>query len=126
MLSAAAPEEFCATSRAPDLAAMDVVELTCSPSDVLRTPKLIRQADPELHSIVFPLRRELEVTQLGSDATSGAHDLALCDSSRPMTPKPSGAPCRISLPGSLRGSRWHRVHSYLALRPYRRDHSLSH
>ncbi|WP_329157145.1 hypothetical protein OHB49_01220 [Streptomyces sp. NBC_01717] len=42
VLSAAAPEEFCATARALDLAAMDVVELTCSPSDVRRavmTPK---------------------------------------------------------------------------------------
>ncbi|WP_411088361.1 hypothetical protein [Streptomyces sp. 061-3] len=70
-------------------------------------PRLIRQADPELYSIVFALRGELEVTQLGRDATSGAHDLALCDSSRPMTPKPSSVPCRISLPGSLWGSRPH-------------------
>jgi hypothetical protein len=34
MLSAAAPGEFCAAAQALDVAAVDVVKLTCSLSDV--------------------------------------------------------------------------------------------
>jgi AraC-like DNA-binding protein len=77
------PENFRATARALDLAAVNVVELTCSSADVRRTPRMIRDSDPELYSIVFPLRGRVDVVQADREATLGARDFALYDSQRP-------------------------------------------
>jgi AraC-like DNA-binding protein len=85
-----APQEFQATARALDLSAVNVVELTCSPSDVRRTPKLIQAADPELYSVVFPLRGELGVAQAGRDARLTTSEFALYDSSRPFDVRIAG------------------------------------
>lgn len=79
------PASFHATARALDLAAVNLVELTCSPSEVRRTPQQIREYDPELCAILFPLRERLAVTQAGREATLGAHDFALYDSRHPFT-----------------------------------------
>jgi AraC-like DNA-binding protein len=79
------PAGFRATARALDLAAVNVVELTCSSSDVRRTPKLVRAADPELYSLVFALRGELGVTQAGRETALRAGDFAFYDSSRPFS-----------------------------------------
>ncbi|MFE3137369.1 helix-turn-helix domain-containing protein [Streptomyces scopuliridis] len=81
------PTRFSATARALDLAAVNVVELTCSPSDVRRTPRLIRRCDPELYSVVFALRGGLGVVQDAREAELGPFDFALYDSSRPFDVK---------------------------------------
>ncbi|MGW6744991.1 AraC-like ligand-binding domain-containing protein [Streptomyces sp. NPDC055025] len=77
-------EGFRATARALDLAAVNVTELTCTPSDVQRTPKLIRKADGELYSVVFALRGQLGVSQAGRTTTLGTNEFAVYDSSRPF------------------------------------------
>jgi AraC-like DNA-binding protein len=78
------PEDFRATARALDLAAVDVVELTCAPADVLRTPKLIRRADPELYCVIVCLGGGIGVCQLGREAVLGRYDCAVYDSSHPF------------------------------------------
>lgn len=78
------PEEFRATARALDLAMVNMVELTCSPAEVWRTSRLIRSDDPELYSIVFPVRGGLAVRQAGREAVLGATDFALYDSWHPL------------------------------------------
>ncbi|MGW6911857.1 helix-turn-helix domain-containing protein [Streptomyces sp. NPDC054940] len=84
------PEPFQATARALDLGPVNIVELTCSPSLVRRTPAMIRQADPELCSVVFPRHGALVVTQAGREALLGERDLALYDSSRPFSVRMTG------------------------------------
>jgi AraC-like DNA-binding protein len=79
-----APESFHAKARALDLAAVNVVELTCSTSDIRRTPSLIRESDPELYSIVLPLSGRLVVAQGDRGAMVGERDLALYSSSHPF------------------------------------------
>ncbi|WNI18900.1 helix-turn-helix domain-containing protein [Actinacidiphila sp. ITFR-21] len=80
----AEPEDFRATARGLDLAAVDVVELTCSTSEVLRTPRLIRRYDPELLCVVMAVQGGFAVSQSGRDAVLNAGELALYDSSRPF------------------------------------------
>jgi AraC-like DNA-binding protein len=79
------PEKFSATARALDLAAVNVVELTCSPLGVHRTPRQVRDFDPELCSILFPLTGRLGVMQAGGEATLNAQEFALYDSRHPFT-----------------------------------------
>lgn len=84
------PDPFQATARAIDLGPVNIVELTCSPSLVRRTPAMIRQADPELCSVVFPRQGALVVAQAGREALLGERDLALYDSSRPFSVRMTG------------------------------------
>ena len=75
---------FAALARTVDLAAVNVVELTVSPSRVLRTPRMVRQADPELVCVVMASTGRLVVSQAGREAVLRPNDLALYDSSRPF------------------------------------------
>ena len=77
-------EDFHATARTLDLAAVDVVKVTSSTSDIKRTPKLIRNSDPEFYTIVLPLSGRLVVAQGEHQAALGDRDLALYSSSRPF------------------------------------------
>ncbi|MGM0347874.1 helix-turn-helix domain-containing protein [Streptomyces sp. Adlamb9] len=79
-----AAEHFRATVRMLDLGAVNVVRLAVSPCEVLRTPKLIRRADPELCSVIVPLSGTLTVSQAGRDIALGAGELTLYDSSQPF------------------------------------------
>lgn len=79
----AAGDDFRATARELDLAAVNVLELTCSPLEVWRTPELIRRADPEHYGLIFALRGGLGVRQVRREAALGAGDFAVLDSSRP-------------------------------------------
>lgn len=79
-----APDDFGATARAVDLGAVNVVELTVSPSEVLRTPKMIRQTDPELCCAVVAVHGKLVVSQAGREAVLGERDVAFYDSSLPF------------------------------------------
>jgi hypothetical protein len=84
------PAPFQAKARALDLGPVNIVELTCSPSLVRRTPAMIRQADPDLCSVVFPRQGALVVAQAGREALLGERDLALYDSSRPFSVRMTG------------------------------------
>ena len=84
MRVSAEPVGFRATVRGLDLAAVSIAELTCTPADMRRTPKLVRQSDPELYSIVLPLRGRLNLAQGERDAVLGAGDMALYTSSHPF------------------------------------------
>jgi AraC-like DNA-binding protein len=79
-----APEDFGATARTVDLGAVNVVELTVSPSGVLRTPRMIRRADPELCSAIVAVKGKLLVGQAGREAVLGEQDIAFYDSSLPF------------------------------------------
>ncbi|MEV0402000.1 helix-turn-helix domain-containing protein [Actinoallomurus sp. NPDC050550] len=81
---------FHAIARALDLADINVVELTCSPSEVRRTPRLIRECDPDLYSVLFPLHGRLVVSQAGREAMLGTRDLALYDSRHPFQVRIAG------------------------------------
>ncbi|GAA4630958.1 helix-turn-helix domain-containing protein [Actinoallomurus vinaceus] len=75
---------FHAVARALDLADINVVELTCSPSEVRQTPRLIRECDPDLYCVLLPLHGRLVVSQLGREAVLGTQDFALYDSRHPF------------------------------------------
>jgi AraC-like DNA-binding protein len=79
-----APEEFAAIAKTADLGAVNIVQLTVSPSDVLRTPRMIRRADPELCSAVVAVKGKLLVSQAGREAVLGERDIAFYDSSLPF------------------------------------------
>jgi AraC-like DNA-binding protein len=78
------PERFRAVAKSLDLAAVNIVDLSCSPSEVWRTSRLIRQFDPEVYSIIFPVQGRVTVVQAGREATLGTHDFALYDSWHPF------------------------------------------
>jgi len=78
------PDRFRAVAKSLDLAAVNVVDLSCSPSEVWRTSRLIRQFDPEVYSIIFPVQGQVTVVQAGREAPLRAHDFALYDSWHPF------------------------------------------
>lgn len=67
-----ADREFEVAVRHVDLTPVTVVELTATPALVLRTSRLIRQRDPEMLSVIFPLNGELAVGQSGRETAVGA------------------------------------------------------
>lgn len=113
------PEGFSALVRTVDLAAVNVVELTVSPSHVLRTAPMVRQADPELLCVVVASTGKLVMGQAGREAVLGATDIALYDSSRPFDLQlgAGGEPAtvvRAHLPKALLGQPADRVERLLA------------
>lgn len=80
----AEPVGFRSRVRALDLAVVNVLELTCTTADMRRTRKLVRRSDPELYSIVLPLRGTLLLAQGERDAAVGAGEMALYTSSHPF------------------------------------------
>jgi AraC-like DNA-binding protein len=94
-------EPFRATVRMLELGAVKVVGLALSPCEVLRTRKLIRQADPEWCSVIVPLDGGIVVSQAGRDMALGANASALYDSSQPL---------RIEFTGECRTTRLVRAH----------------
>lgn len=105
--------------RAMDLAAVNVVELTVSASDVLRTPRMIRQTDPELVCFAVACTGKLVVRQAGREAVLEATDIALYDSSRPFGLRfgAGGEPTRMiraHIPRALLGVSPDRIERLLA------------
>lgn len=82
---------FEATVRHMDIAPLKVVELVATPSAMRRTPRLIRRGDPEMLSVLLPVRGGLEVSQSGRETSVGPQELVLYDSSRPFEIRMSGA-----------------------------------
>lgn len=79
-----AAERFVAHARVVDLGAVNIVDLSCSPARVVRSPRLVRQGDPELVSVVVARSGRLVVSQAGRAAILQPGDLALYSSSQPF------------------------------------------
>jgi AraC-like DNA-binding protein len=100
---AAAPERFHATVRELDLATVNVVELACSESEIVRTPRMIRTYDPALCSVVVPVRGRIDLSHHDREVSLGVGDLALYDSSHPFRVRLSAGTTlvRAHLPAGL-------------------------
>lgn len=83
-VQAPCPMQFRATVRALDLGVAEVAEVSCSASEIRRTPRLIRRQDPDLQAIVFPVRGGLELSHRGRHASLEPGQFAFYDSSHPM------------------------------------------
>ncbi|NUS16500.1 MAG: helix-turn-helix domain-containing protein [Streptomyces sp.] len=113
------PEGFRASARAMDLAAVNVVELTASPSHVVRTARMVRQSDPEVVCVTVACTGKLVMSQAGREAVLGATDIAVYDSSRPFTLHlgAGGEPAtllRAHLPRAMLGQPADRIERLLA------------
>jgi AraC-like DNA-binding protein len=76
--------DFRASARLMDLGAVQVSRVVSSSYVARRTPKLIRQSDPELLQLSLNLRGRSGVTQARRDVTLGARDMVLYDTSHPF------------------------------------------
>ncbi|GGZ78277.1 helix-turn-helix domain-containing protein [Streptomyces bluensis] len=76
--------DYRAHQRVVELGNMIVSPMAMQPVAVLRTPKLIRQSDPELYHLSLIIHGTVGFTMSGPDATYGAYDLRTNDSSRPF------------------------------------------
>lgn len=76
--------DFRASARAMDLAEVNVVELSVNPCNVVRTPRMVAQADPEVLCAAVVSSGKLVISQAGREAVLAPWDIALYDSSRPF------------------------------------------
>ena len=76
-------EEFWATVRLLDLGEVRLSSIRMSHLNFQRTPRLIRQADPEAYEICFLLQAEGTLSHLGRDTGLRSGHLVLIDSSFP-------------------------------------------
>lgn len=83
MAVTADPSGFSAKTRVLELPSLKLMEMTCSEASFRRTPKMIREADPEAYSVAFPLRGRMLVGQGERTAEIRDHELALYSSSYP-------------------------------------------
>src|ERR1044072_7233385 len=77
----AEPERFFAEVRERDLGGGDLVELTCSTIDVVRSSMLVRRVDPEFYSIIVPRRGRVTLSQAGRVASLTEGSMGLYTSS---------------------------------------------
>ncbi|MGQ4489167.1 helix-turn-helix domain-containing protein [Streptomyces sp. SAS_281] len=100
---------FTASVRGVGLGAVDVVQLTMSPGRVVRSARLVRQADPELVCVVLAASGRTVLGQAGREAVLEANSLAFYESSRPFeigVGAPGGEPAtliRAHIPRALLG-----------------------
>ncbi|MFQ6146951.1 helix-turn-helix domain-containing protein [Streptomyces seoulensis] len=112
---------FRASIRTVDLsAAVNVVDIAVSSSEIARTSRMVRQADPELLCVVMGCSGKLVLSQGGREAVLGASDMALYDSSRPfgLAIGPGGEPAtlmRAHVPKALLGRHADRIGQLTAL-----------
>ncbi|MEV5145174.1 helix-turn-helix domain-containing protein [Streptomyces sp. NPDC052727] len=76
--------DFRASQRVLDLGAVSVWPTTFQPVCFRRTPKLIRQSDPEGLHISLPLSGALRAVRGGEEAVYGPDSLCVVDTSRPV------------------------------------------
>ena len=76
--------DFNASVESLDLAAVNVVRLTSSRVDIVRTPRQVREFDPEFYSIVLPVSGRVLLEQGGRQAVLKDGLLALYTSSQPF------------------------------------------
>ncbi|MEV6810389.1 hypothetical protein [Streptomyces sp. NPDC051132] len=92
-----APEEFGARVGVLRLGAVQLSEMSYARLNSERTPRLIRQSDPEQYQIAVPLFGEQGIEQERRQAVVRSGDLVLYDSSRPFI-------ATASADGALSGS----------------------
>ncbi|WP_059006489.1 AraC-like ligand-binding domain-containing protein [Streptomyces specialis] len=78
------PRDFRATQRLLDLGTARVWPTDFQPARFVRTPKLIRQSDPEGVHVSLPVRGVLRVTRNGHEIAYAPGSLCVIDSSRPI------------------------------------------
>jgi len=78
------PGNFQGSMSLLDFGSIKVSTLTYSPLEVFRTPRLIRQADPDLHQLLLHLRGQIGVSQAGRESSVRSRELILYDTSRPF------------------------------------------
>jgi AraC-like DNA-binding protein len=98
--------DFCARVESLDLAAVNVVRLTSSQVDIVRTPRQVRDFDPEFYSIILPLCGQVMLEQRDRHALLDDEHLALYSSSQPFRVRinPSAGPAcllRVQVPRPL-------------------------
>lgn len=77
------PASFRGSIESMDLGAVHVSAVEASPCGAHRTPRMIRQSDPELLQLAFNLRGETAIAQDRRRALSRPSDMVLYHSSRP-------------------------------------------
>jgi AraC-like DNA-binding protein len=77
-------DRFAARLDALDLAAVNVVELTVSAAEVIRTGRQVHDFDPDLYCLVMPRRGRVLLEQARNQAALGRGSLALYSSSQPL------------------------------------------
>ncbi|HEY6934384.1 MAG TPA: helix-turn-helix domain-containing protein [Marmoricola sp.] len=98
--------DLCARVESLDLAAVNIVRLTSSRVDIVRTARQVRDCDPGWYAIVLPLCGEATLEQGGHQAVLDEEHLALYTSSEPFRvriDRPAGPACliRVQVPRSL-------------------------
>ncbi|MFJ6378720.1 helix-turn-helix domain-containing protein [Kitasatospora sp. NPDC092039] len=78
-------EDFRARMRAVDLGELQVSALVFPHLEIARTPKLIRQSDPEVYLLNYFLHAEGALSEAGGEAAIRPGDLMVMDSSRPYS-----------------------------------------
>lgn len=76
--------DFRAVLRAMDLGAEHVSTMTCTPMRARRTPRLIRQSDPELYAVTLTQRGHQRLEQVGRQVLMGERDLVVYSTSLPF------------------------------------------
>jgi AraC-like DNA-binding protein len=77
-------DRFSGTLELCDLGAVQISTMTYSPLELERSPKLIRQADPEAYYLSLNLRGVFGMAQGGREAVVNPGDMVLYDTSRPF------------------------------------------
>lgn len=82
--------DFWAECRRMELGPVTVWPSSFQPTRYRRSPKMVRQSDPELYHLTLLLGGGLALDHAGRTDTFGPHDLHLVDSSRPYDLRPYG------------------------------------
>ncbi|MCH6158880.1 helix-turn-helix domain-containing protein [Streptomyces marispadix] len=98
-------DDFDATLRLLELGPVQVSVLTCPSLHSHRTPKLIRQSDPELYHLALAQRGSVAIEQADRQTVLGSGDLTLSTTSRPylgrLAADQSEAPSGVTLVQAL-------------------------
>lgn len=76
--------QFQAETRLLDLGPVSVWPTIVEPMIWRRTPRLIRQSDPEYYHLTFPITGSVGITQAGREAVHGPREMYVVDTSQPF------------------------------------------
>jgi AraC-like DNA-binding protein len=115
------PEDFRASMHVMELGASQVSALTYTSLRSQRTPKLIRQSDPELYTVGVILRGQQSIAQAGQQAVLSVNDLVAYSSFYPYDARVeagegTGASVVAQIPRALVPLPLHKVDRLLAVR----------
>lgn len=78
------PGQFAALAQSIELPQSDLVDLAISGAQIRRTPRLVRTADPGVHTALLLLRGRIGIRQQGQESTLHPDDLTFYTSSAPF------------------------------------------